>query len=141
MRFPAEPGVTASYGNCPHAADKAFDFPRETRSILLGILRDYSAEEEDLVATGILGGTVPRGTRDCRSSLGDSPVAPTACPIVLRYPPIQSVTGTKLFRTAIGRRTARVSCEPPQKLFIIPIRDFSEVISHPRQPGANTIIH
>jgi hypothetical protein len=51
------------------------------------------------VATGILGGTVPRGTRDCRSSLGDSAVAPTACPTILRYPPILSVTGTKLLRT------------------------------------------
>jgi hypothetical protein len=38
--------------------------------------QEHREIENDLVATGILGGTVPRGTRDCRSSLGDSPVAP-----------------------------------------------------------------
>jgi hypothetical protein len=67
----------------------------------IGILKSNREKEEDLVATGILGGTVPRRTRDCRSSLGDSPVAPTVCPTILRYPPILSVTGTKLLRTAI----------------------------------------
>jgi hypothetical protein len=50
---------------------------------LVEILKSNPEKKEDFVATGILGRTVPRRTRDCRSSLGDSPVAPTACPSIL----------------------------------------------------------